>query len=258
MNIESKQPLEIFIKGNSNLIIMVHGFMGSPYNFHFMMHYFKQKGYSIWIPLLLEHNNVENINNTLPFEWYEDLKIRIIEHLNQNIYQNIHLIGLSMGGSFCLKMSVELNFPNIKTLSLLATPYQLKFFQKISLHLFGYSILKTIYPYKKRKESDIKNEIQKAINAKQKKVSIRVIFGLSYFLKEVKNAVKKVITPIFIAHSKKDNTIPFKQCNFFYKKVNSYYKELLILKKSYHILPLDVERDYLFENLYEFIKQFEV
>ncbi len=257
MNIENNGQKDIFIEGDSRLVILIHGFMGSPYNFRFMAKHFAELGYTIWVPLLMEHNSLERFGDSIPIEWYEDLKNRVQKEISEKNYEIIHIVGLSLGGAFATRLSVELKSSKIKTLTLLAAPYKLKTVQQFLLHMFGYSLLNRLYPYRRRKESDIKHQLQRTINSREKRVSIRLIFGLSYFLKENRDFIKKIDKPTFIIHSKGDNTVPFSQSNYFFRKIVSKTKYKLTLTKSFHILPLDVERDLIFYRVERFFMMFE-
>ncbi|MBN2695674.1 alpha/beta fold hydrolase [bacterium] len=257
MNIEKNGQKDIFIAGDNRLIILIHGFMGSPYNFRFMANHFSELGYTVWVPLLMEHNSLEKFGDSLPIEWYEDLKERVIKEIDNDRYTIVHIVGLSLGGAFATRLSIEVKSIKIKTLTLLAAPYRLKKTQQFLLHLFGYSLLNRVYPYRRRKESDIKHQLQRTINSREKMVSIRLIFGLSYFLKENIEFIKKVDKPTFIIHSKKDNTVPFSQSNYYFKKIKTKIKYKLTLTKSFHILPLDIERDLTFYRVERFFIMFE-
>ncbi len=248
--------IEQFIEGDDRIIIMIHGFTGSPYSFYFMIRYFKELKYTIYAPLLLGHDSDENFKKYIAFEWYEDLKGRIKKKLLSKKYREIHVVGLSMGGAFSIKLVNELKQFNITTLTLLATPYKLKFKQQFLLHTLGYTFLEIFHSYHKKKPSDIKNSLQQMINSNFKEIPIRSVFGLSYFLKEVKPLIKEITIPTLVVHSKRDHTIPWKQSRYFFKKLKTKHKKRVLLKKSYHILPLDIEKEYLFNVMESFIKKF--
>ena len=231
-------------------MILIHGFTGNPYNFYFMKKFYEEN-YKIWSPLLLGHDSEENFNQYLAIEWYEDLKKRVIKKLNEEKYDKIVLVGLSMGGAFAIRLSVEIN--KFNALILLATPKKLKFKNQVLLSVFGYNILSKFKPVLKKGDSDISKDLQREINRNFNFISIRSVFGLSYFLKENKKFIKRVTIPTFVLHSRKDHKIPYEQGKSIYKKISSKTKKWLLLRKSFHILPLDVEKDYIFELIDEFL-----
>ena len=241
------------MKKNNNLMIMIHGFTGNPYNFYFMKNFFEDEEYEVWVPLLLGHDSEEMFNKYIAIEWYEDIKKRIYNKINENNYEKIVLVGLSMGGAFAIRLSVELKF--FDALILLATPKSLKLKNQLLLSVLGYDILSKIKPMLRKKDSDISKELQRKINRNFDYISIRSVFGLSYFLKENRKFIKQVKTPVLVLHSKKDHTIPFKQGKKIYRSIASKNKKWLLLRKSFHILPLDIEKEYVFGVVSSFLKK---
>jgi len=241
------------LKKNKDLMILIHGFTGNPYNFYFMKKFFEEESYDVWSPLLLGHDSEENFNEYLAIEWYEDIKKRIDLKLKESNYDKIVLVGLSMGGAFAIRLSVEIN--KFDAVILLAPPRSLKFKNQLLLTVFGYDILSKFTPTLKKGDSDISKELQREINRNFDSISLRAVFGLLYFLKENKRFIKMVKAPTFVLHSKKDHTIPYTQGKKIYNKISSKTKKWLLLRKSYHILPLDVERDYVFSVINDFLKE---
>jgi carboxylesterase len=192
-------------------------------------------------------------NKYISIEWYEDIKKRIYKKLNENNYENVVLVGLSMGGAFAIRLSVEIN--RFNALILLATPRSLKLKNQLLLTVFGYDVLNKIKPVLRKKDSDISKELQRQINRNFDSISIRSVFGLSYFLKENKKFIEQINIPTLLIHSIKDHTIPVKQGKKIYKKIKYKYKKIILLRKSFHILPLDVEKDYVFSVVDEFLKK---
>ncbi len=251
----------LFYQGDNRLMILIHGFMGAPYNFHYMVHYFKKRGYSIWTPRLMGHNQgMVAFEQALPFEWYESLKTDILNKLKRHHFKEIHLVGLSMGGAFALRLSVELKQMGImiNRLVLLATPYRLKFHQQLLLMLVHSKLFYRFHPYKQKRASDISLHLQREINTQYNTVPIRSVFGLSYFLKENRPFIPQVSTPILIIHSKRDHTIPYHQSHYFYTQITTSQKQLLTLENSFHILPLDLERDTIFQEIEHFLMNKQV
>ncbi len=241
------------MKKDKKLIILIHGFTGNPYNFYFMKIFFEDEGYEVWTPLLLGHDSEEMFNKYIAIEWYEDIKKRIYKKINETNYDKIILAGLSMGGAFAIRLTIEIN--KFDALVLLATPKSLKLKNKLLLGILGYNLLSKIKPQLRKKDSDISKELQRKINKNFDFISIRSVFGLSYFLKENKKFISQIKIPTIVIHSKKDHTIPFKQGKYIYNKISSKSKKWLLLRKSYHILPLDVEKDYVFSKINDFLNK---
>lgn len=243
--------------GDDRLIIMTHGFMGTPYSFHFMIRYFQKQGYSVWTPLLMGHGaEVKQFEQNLPFEWYDDFKYQVIQFLNKHPFRECHLIGLSMGGAFSLRLSIDLQNMGIltNTLTLLATPYRLKFHQQLMMTI-GYEFCDRFYPYKRKKASDIRQPLQREINTRYAIVPMRTVFGLSYFLRENQSFIKQVSVPTLVVHSRQDHTIPYRQGRHIYHRLGIKQKRFVSLKQSFHILPLDLEREIVFQEVDFFLKK---
>ena len=63
-----------------------------------------------------------------------------------------------------------------------------------------------------------------------------------------------VNAPILIIYAEQDHVIDAKSAKEIYKKVSSKNKRILSLKKSFHIITLDVEKEQVFRETLNFLK----
>lgn len=80
------------------------------------------------------------------------------------------------------------------------------------------------------------------------------VLQLNRFLSALRKELHAVTCPLFLAHSRGDLGISFSNMGAIAAGVSSRSIDLLELSRSDHILPLDVEREQLFERIIAFVQ----
>ena len=238
----------ISLNGNKTLVILLHGFTASPFEmkeFGFYLH--ENMGCSIKIPLLAGHGQNEQIlNQTSYLEFIRPIEELIIAEKKN--YEKIILIGMSMGGSIALYIASKIK---IDSVICLATPIFLPFsvrFLRLAL-LFKENINKNGGP-------DIadKNMVNELVSLN--KIPLKALLEFKIMLKKlVQPNLKKVKAPLLLFHSINDHTIYYRNMKYIKNNVSSELIETHTLQKSFHILSLDYDKDFIFKSTEDFIKR---
>ncbi|MFA6106821.1 MAG: alpha/beta fold hydrolase [Patescibacteria group bacterium] len=236
-------------------VLFLHGFGGKPETVDFLLRYLRVKGYEIYTPILLGHeNNYEAINNFFPEDWLaqtEKMLSGIIEK-----HGRVYLVGASFGGNLCLSLAAR--YPEkIRGVVTLETPVffnlwiflLLKIIQPI-LELFGVEkVSKNSFFYRKNYVADSHSYEYIPVKTSGK------IFD--FINQRTKKEVKRIVAPLYILQAGKSDLISKKSARFVYDNVLSRIKRVEYLPLDNHDLDLFDEKEKIItmEKIHEFLSK---
>jgi len=244
---------EFFFQGNNNeAIILVHGWSSTPYTIRKLGEYLNKKGYTVIGPRLTGHGTKpEDLDGVIWQDWLNDLG-RVYKKTAQH-YDKIFIAGTSLGGNLAILLAER--HSKIRGLILLATPYKTK------------SKIKTIILIKLIKLLRIKY-LNKYYPAKVKTLGTAITPMVSYQRYPVNSveesmkcvsASRKIMQsieqPCFILQSKEDHMINSDSAEKIYNKISSKVKKKKYLKNTYHSFISDVNSQYVFKDIYNFMEK---
>lgn len=234
-----------------DLVILIHGYTGSPRDMVKLGKSIHSKyDYTVIVPRLPGHGtDYKDFLNTSKNDWLRKIYDLIINH--EQTYDDIHLIGLSMGALISLLSSLHFR---IKSLILISPALYAENKSIIFSHILKYIL--PFIPKKFEVDSDIKDpnliDLLKNYNSK---TFIKQVAELHKLMLECRKRLSDITVPIKIVHSLKDNVVPVKSANQIYEQVSSTDKELTILENSPHVINYGPEKDKLFNEVVSFLKE---
>ncbi len=236
----------LYYEGNSTACLLLHGFTGSPFELRLLGDSLHSEGYTISIPLMPGHGTKpEDLRKRTWCEWYEKAKFELFELRKK--YTKVFVIGLSMGGSLALHLSAHYEVNGVVAL---APALYLK--NKFS---FLSHYLHIIYPYtKKGASSDIKTNVK---TIAYDKIPLKSLSELLKFSKHLRNDLPDIYAPALIIYTNKDHVVDEKGPAEIYRRLSSKNKRILELQKSYHVITLDIEKEKVFREIKNFLKDTE-
>jgi carboxylesterase len=239
----------ISIKGNKTLVILLHGFTASPFEmreFGYYLH--KNLSCSIQIPLISGHGVNERLLNQTSYQEFINPIDELIQVKSKD-YDKIILIGMSMGGSIALYLASKYKFDAVICL---ATPIYLPH----SVHFLSVALWFKRF-IDKHGGPDIADKSRLGDLVSLSKIPLKALLEFKIMLKKlVQPNLIKIDSPLLLFHSKNDHTIYYKNMEKIRTSVSSKIVECHTLEKSFHILSLDFDKEFIFEATSEFIKRF--
>ncbi len=204
----------------------------------------QQAGYDTVAPVLSGHGTTPAALSWVRYQdWLDDVE-QALQKV-QKEYETVFVAGLSMGGALSLYLAQRYQFTG---LICLATPVRIPPVQAAAFWLISW-VKKWTY---KKDGPDIHDRraltVMRSYDAYPKKAGREFL----KLLRVVRNGLSKITVPILIMHSKQDHTIPVDNADLIYRSVSSKQKKLVILEKSYHILPLDFEKEIIRDEILTF------
>lgn len=245
-----RTPEPFFLPGfgpnAETVVLLIHGFTGSPSEFRRLGYYLHDQGYTVKAVLLPGHGTTpEDMIQTGFRDWWRAVK-EAFETLREAGYHRIVPVGHSMGGLLSLKLAME---EDVMGCVSLATPIHLGS-RKVMLAWLLQWFVKYV---SKRRPPDAERITSESLAYDRTPVKCVVHFRRLLF--HVKKKLNRVRVPLFIGQGQQDRTSLPHSAPFIYKKVASEVKELKVYPNSAHGILLESDREQVYEDIGRFIAQ---
>ena len=245
----------IYLPGNEIGIILIHGFTGAPSEMKYLAKYLNDLGYTVLVPRLFAHGTkVADMNRAHWEDWVASVEDSY--YLLKNNCKKIVIAGLSMGGALSLYVSTYLD---IDALIVMAAPYESI---RTSSNQFIFPLLKVISIFKpyNRYEPNPGSGWYKPENAKENisyigYTPLAAAYELDQLLQISKDELSKITAPTQLIFSKSDQTVPISTMQKIKNTVGDAIKSEVVLEKSGHVLPMDGEKEKVFESIRNFLEE---
>lgn len=241
--IEGGEPF--FIKGGSSGVLLIHGFTGLPAELFLLGESLNRENFTVLCPRLAGHGvDEKNLMRTTKEDWFNSVLDGFF--ILRGVCDKIFVVGHSMGGLLTLKLSAERDVAKIVTL---AAPI----FIDDGLGLRNLpprelcSDACIVQPRKKL------TNVPQAANEVYKKTPLVSVHELVDLIDDVKNLLPRVTIPILIMHGEEDHTAQPRSARYIMDNISSRKKFLTTVANSGHLLPLDENREFVFEEVKSFL-----
>ncbi len=208
-------------------ILIIHGLAGSPLEHSKMTKYLKNK-FDVYTYYLPGHKK-GFLNHPTKEEWINESE-RQINLLYENGYEEIYLIGHSMGGVIASYLASK--YDKVKKLVLEAPAFEYN--TNPGFKIFKY--------YDK--------EFLFSISTK---FFISTIKEFKNLVKRYKSSIKEINIPVLFIQGTDDILIPYDRIVKFYEKINSKDKYLVLINSLPHALFYDERYDEIIKMVEDFL-----
>ena len=230
------------LPGGDHGVLLVHGFTGAPGEVKLLGEHLQDKGYTVLGPRLCGHGaRVEEMSKVSHKEWYGSVEDGY--YLLSGLCKSVSVVGLSMGGLLSLKLSAE--YPVSKVVSL-STPIFIA--DRRLPYLPYYRMIRSYSPKKKRRY-----KVAPEYLASYDKTPLKSVSEILVLIKEVKNDLAKISVPLLIIQAKNEHTVRPESARYIYGHVGSEDKEIVWLERSGHMVTLDIEKEFVFDTVANFL-----
>ncbi|MGM0445407.1 MAG: alpha/beta hydrolase [Bacillota bacterium] len=241
---------ELFFETKSNnLAVLIHGFTGSTREMkELAQKIYDDLNFSVYVPRLPGHGtDSKDFQTTNRKDWLRKVYDFLIN--NQNNYENIHLIGLSMGALIAMLSSLHFK---IKSLSLISPALYTTNKKILLTHIFKYitPVVNNDFIIDENiKDSNLIDLLENYSTKDFTKQSAE----LHKLMIECRIKLSKINTPTRIFHSKSDQMVPLKASKKIHQNIQSNDKDLTVYKNSSHVINLGPDREDMFDKIIEFL-----
>ena len=235
-----------FMKGGSSGVLLVHGFTGLPAELFLLGEFLNRQNFSVLCMRLAGHGVDENnLMRTTKDDWFNSVLDGF--YILRGACEKIFVVGHSMGGLLTLKLAAEKNLSKIVTL---AAPIFID--DGLGLknlppkEFCGNACI--VQPRKKL------NDVPQAANEVYKKTPLISVHELVELIDDAKKFLPTVTAPILIMHGEDDHTAQPRSARFIMDNVGSPIKIIVTVPNAGHLLPLDENRDFVFDEILNFLR----
>lgn len=255
-----------FLVGNvseSRAVLLIHGFSGSPFELHLLAERLHRAGYHVSLPLLAgHHQSLRALADSTWHDWLasaEQALLKLHERVltATSLPPQIAVVGFSMGGLLSVELarrypvptgSEDVRRPVVNALGILATPLWLPSWQERAIvrmaRLRGLQRLAV----PKLAGRDVKARDLPKAPLRPWGMPLRALASLIELMRTMRGHLGEVRQPTFLSYGLHDHTVPPACLEAFAQELGTPAEHIsrLVLPDSFHILPLDVEREQLF------------
>lgn len=256
---------EINLTDGDNAVLLIHGLTGSPFEMRYLAKRLNKAGFAVKAPCLAGHGTtMEDLKKTRWQDWYMTVS-ETFKELKKN-YSSVAVSGLCMGAVLALYLAYK-EKDDVSAISLISTTlfydgWSLPWY-KFLLPIVYYTPLRSIATYREREPYGIKNErLRRQIVKGMKDNAIAYsrfpctgMYELLKLIRNVKRVISRITTPTLILHSIEDDVASVKNAHYIEKHIGSKNVRKVLLNDSYHMIPIDNQRELAAEETIRFFKE---
>jgi carboxylesterase len=187
--------------------------------------------------------------------WYESV-VEGFERLRQYGDANV-VVGLSMGAILAARLAADQR-EAVAGLVMLAPAFFLPTQVRLLLRLMRPARAwgDKVY-FRKGAGSDIHDDAARSVHPRTRLMPLGAALSLVELSDRIRPRLGEVIQPALLIHSRQDHTCPFDHnVDFVMRHLGSADKRAVALEESYHVIPVDSEKERVAEETLDFIAQF--
>lgn len=216
-------------------VLIIHGFTGNLYDNEYLMNYLEyEPKFDVYAKTLPGHTK-ERFENCKYPEWVTFVEDEI-EHLIQNGYHEIYVVGHSMGG--VLASIIATKYKQVKKLVLVNAAFDYFNFKQNKIDLL-----------ENKSFDKYKGILDKAF-----RTSPSFIIEFTKLIKRYRNVINNIKCDILILQSTEDEIIPLETGEFIYNNVASEKKCLTYLNECSHVVFIGNRKDEISEYIRVFLR----
>ncbi len=238
------EPIDLQ-EGDSNGVLLLHGFGDTPQTLLLLAQRLAKAGYGVYAPLLPGHGrSMEAFRKSHADEWID--AARTAARGMSVRHRTLAIVGLSMGGALAVLVGAEIR--EISSLVLIAPYLGMPRLVRLAarMHWVWGPFAGDINA---RNPRSIHDPIERAKNLAYGAVTARSLFELSSVVKRARRSLPDVIAPTLILQSREDPRVSPVVAEFALRTLGARDKELIWTTGAGHIITVDYGRDLVFREV---------
>ncbi|MCG7340102.1 carboxylesterase [Staphylococcus sp. ACRSN] len=240
-----KLPEPFFFEEGPRAVLLLHGFTGNSADVRQLGRFLQKKGYTSYAPQYEGHAAPpEEILKSSPHVWYKDA-IDAYDFLVDKGYEEIVVAGLSLGGCYALKISLNRDVKGIVTM---CSPMYIKTEGAMFEGVLDYA--RNFKKYEGKDQDTIESEM----SAFHPTDTLKDLQGQ---IQDVRDHIDEVMDPLLVIQAEQDKMINTDSANIIYNESESDTKDIKWYANSGHVITIDKEKEQVFEAVYQFLESLD-
>ena len=227
------------LPGGPDAVLLLHGLTGSPFEMRHLALRLNRAGYRCLGPVMAGHGGDPRALRGLPWaSWVEAARRELV---NLEGARRTFVAGCSMGALVACALAHALP-EKVDGLVLLAPALRLAGTARLAALLARHTPLaRAIVP--KLGGSDVRDPEMRRVNPTMGAVPLSAVAELDLLARHVDRLLPGVAAPALVVAGAKDHTVTLAGARRTARRLGSAGARLVVLKRSFHLVGIDVERD---------------
>jgi carboxylesterase len=236
-----------FYRGGKTGILLIHGFTGTPSELRPMGQYLRDRGYTVYAPLLAGHGTTSaEMEKTEWMHWWQSAQVAY-EKMQQAELTQLFVAGLSMGGCLALNLAAERPVTGVIPM---CAPIWIR-----DRRVRWIPFLRYLVRYQPRFTRPSRREPHIAAHlVPADRTPLKCVSSLLCLIDHVKGGLSGVQAPALVIQARHDELILPESAQYIYEHISSKSKQLSWYENSTHIITVDRERNKLFQEIDKFMR----
>ncbi len=235
------------VGGAGPAVLCLHGLSGTPYEVRPPAEALARSGFACLGPVLPGHGKTPEALQAVGREEWVEAALGSWDRL-RSTHERVYLLGLSMGGVLALRLCAE---RPVAGALVMAAPLELGGLIRAAVPLLSWLI--GFVPSR----SDIRDRDALARHPSYDRMSLRAVRQLIQLGAEVGAELGRITAPLRLIYSRGDRTVPLSNAERVLEGVRSSRRDLHVLEKSGHVLPVDLDRERVAQLALDFFSELE-
>lgn len=260
------------------MVMLLHGLTGSPTELGYLAYHLQYRGgYPVRCPRLVNHGQpLAVLARTSSAQLLASARELFLESRQAARDRGVPLVigGLSLGAILCLILAAE--FPDdvagVACLSptLFYDGWNVPWMHRL-IPLVDYTPLKYFTYFREHEPFGLRDEsLRQKVAAQYAKTSlhdsgdpatlgyahfpVRLFCEMRHLIARCKRTLPRVTCPVLLLQAEHDDMTSPRNSRFIFERIGSTWRELVLLKQSYHVISADLERATVAAHLQMFCK----
>lgn len=239
-------------------VLLLHGFSGSPYEVHLLGRAVAALGYPCAAPLLHGHYATTRALGASGWpDWLASAEAALHALRSRTAARSgqaprVAVLGLSMGGLLTLELARR--FPaEIQAIGVMSSPLWLPRWQERCIRALGRGRVTRRLAVPKLLGADVRERGLQHARLLPRSMPITSLNSLLDLMAATRTRLAEVRQPALLSHGARDHTAPYACLTALAEGLGTPPADLRVLSlpRSYHLTPIDVEREILFAAVAE-------
>ncbi|MDZ4693691.1 MAG: alpha/beta fold hydrolase [Deltaproteobacteria bacterium] len=246
----------LHVEGAGPAVLCLHGFSGSPFEVRPPGEALGNAGFSVLSPWLAGHEGGAKAFAASRYpDWLKSAETALNELVGKNAGRPVGIFGFSMGG--LLAVCLAHAFPKqVGALALGAVPLRLGRNERFGIRVLGalprFLTESPLLRIPKMGGSDVCDPVARQENPGMPVMPVSGLKSLIELQDHARALLPELRIPVLVVHGEKDQTVPLADSHELMGCLGSTDIESLWLKRSGHLVGVDVEKHQLSEALVRF------
>ena len=238
------------LPGGPDAVLLLHGLSGSPFEVRALADYLHAQGFRCRGPLLLGHGGAPSALGRVTWaDWLSQVRAEL-EALQGA--RRTFLAGCSMGALLALALAQE-RPERVDGLVLLAPALRLTAVPSAVGWLSRRTPLGRFLPPVPKGGSDVRDDEMRRLNPAMAAIPIGAVGQLQELADHVDRNLPGVVAPALVIAGAHDHTVRLSGARRIASRIGSAPARVLLLRDSFHLVGIDVERDLVADEVARFL-----